>query len=46
MNILEEFCICTNRRSENQTNDKCTTKPNILFDTIILNTNDRERPQQ
>ena len=29
------------RRLDKQINDKCTTKPNILFDVIIMNSTDR-----
>lgn len=41
MNTLEEFRIYNTMWSENQINDKCATKPNILFDMLILNNSDR-----
>jgi len=41
INTLEKFHIYNTMRSENQINDKCATKPNILFDMIILNHSDK-----
>ena len=35
MNTLEKFHICNVTRSDNQTNDKCTTKPNLLCELNI-----------
>jgi hypothetical protein len=36
-----KFYIQNIRRLDNHVNDKCTTKPNILFDVIVLNSTDR-----
>lgn len=35
MNTLERFHIYNETKLDNQINDKCTVKPNIIFDTII-----------
>jgi hypothetical protein len=40
MNTLEKFHIYNTMRSENQINDKCATKPSILFDMLILSNSD------
>jgi len=40
MNTLEKFHIYNIMQSENQINDKCATKPNILSDMLILNNSD------
>jgi hypothetical protein len=36
LNTLEKFCIYTETKLDNEINDKCTIRPNIIFDTIIL----------
>jgi hypothetical protein len=41
MNTLEKFHVYNTMRSQNQINDKCATKPNILFGMLILNNSDR-----
>jgi hypothetical protein len=41
VNTLEKIHVYNTVRSENQINDKCATKPNILFDMLILNNSDR-----
>jgi hypothetical protein len=41
MNTLEKFRVYNTIRSENQINDRCATKPNILFGMLILNNSDR-----
>jgi hypothetical protein len=41
INILKKLNIYNTVQSENQISDKCTTKPNILFDMLILNNSDR-----
>jgi hypothetical protein len=46
MNTLEKFHIYDMMRSENQINNKCTMKPNILFDTLILNNPNRGHKQR
>jgi len=35
MNTLERFHIYNKTKIDNQINDKCTVKPNIIFDMII-----------
>jgi hypothetical protein len=34
MNTLEKFHICNEIKLDNQINDKCTIKSNVIFDTI------------
>ena len=41
MSTLEELHICKETNLDHQINDKCTAKPNALFDTIIQNSTDR-----
>ena len=41
INTLDKFHICNTMHSENQIHDKSTTKPNNLFDMLILNNSDR-----
>jgi len=41
MNTLEKFYVYNTMRSQNQINDKCATKPSILFGMLILNNSDR-----
>jgi len=41
MNTLAKFRIYNTIRSGNQNNDRCATKPSILFDMLILNNSDR-----
>ena len=38
MNTLERFYIYNETKLDNQINDKCTVKPNIIFETIIQKT--------
>jgi hypothetical protein len=35
-NTLERFHIYNETNIDNQINDKCTIRPNIIFDTLIL----------
>ena len=35
LNALEKFYIYKETSINNQTNDKCTVKPNVIFDTLI-----------
>jgi hypothetical protein len=37
MNTLEKFYIFSETRLNNQTNDKSTVKPNVIFDSILGN---------
>jgi hypothetical protein len=37
LNTIEKFYICKETRINSQINDKCTVKPNIIFDTVVLN---------
>jgi hypothetical protein len=40
MNTLERLNICIKTQLDNQINDKCMVKPNIIFDIVIQgNTN-------
>jgi hypothetical protein len=41
VNTLEKFYIYNETRINNQTNDKCTFKPNRIFDTLIQTDTDR-----
>jgi len=36
VNTLEKFHIDKETKIDNQMNDKCTIRPNIIFDTLIL----------
>ena len=35
LNTLEKFYIHQETSIDNQINDKCTIKPNVIFDTLI-----------
>jgi hypothetical protein len=43
MNTLERFHIYNEAKLDNQINDKCTVKPNIIFDMIIQRNANRGR---
>jgi len=36
VNTLERFHIYNETKIDNQINDKCTVRPNIIFDMLIL----------
>jgi hypothetical protein len=36
MNTLERLYIYNETNIDNQINDKCTVRPNVIFDTLIL----------
>jgi hypothetical protein len=38
---MEKFYIYKETRINNQINDKCTVKPNVVFKTLILEDTDR-----
>jgi len=37
---MEKFYIYKEARINNQINDKCTVKPNVVFETLILDDTD------
>jgi hypothetical protein len=41
LDTMETFYIYKEARNNNQINDKCTVKPNIVFETLILKDADR-----
>jgi hypothetical protein len=43
LNTLEKFYIHKETSISKQINDKCTIKPNLIFDTLIQNDTDRPK---
>jgi len=41
LDTMEKFYIYKKTRINNQINDKCTVKPNVVFETLILEDTDR-----
>jgi hypothetical protein len=41
LNILEKFYIHKETSINNQINDKCTFRPNVIFDTLVQIDTDR-----
>ena len=41
LDTTEQFNIYKETRINNQINDKCTVKPNVVFETLILKDTDR-----
>jgi hypothetical protein len=41
LDTIERFYIYNEMRKNNQINDKCTAKPKVVFETIILEDTDR-----
>jgi hypothetical protein len=41
LDAMEKFYICKEARINNQINDKCAIKQNIVFDTLIPKDTDR-----
>jgi len=41
LDTMEKFYIDKETRSNNQINDRCTVKPNVIFETLILADTDR-----
>ena len=41
LNTMEKFYIYIETKTDNQLNDKCTVKPNKIFDMLILKDTDR-----
>jgi len=41
LDTMEKFYIYKETRINNQINDKCTVKPNVIFETLILEDTDR-----
>ena len=41
LDTIERFYIYNETRRNNQINDKCTAKPNVVFETVILEDTDR-----
>ena len=41
LDTMEKFYIYKETRINNQIHDKCTVKPNVIFDTLILEDADR-----
>jgi len=40
LDTMEKFYIYKEARINNQINDKCTVKPNVVFETLILDDTD------
>ena len=41
LDTIQKFYIYNETTRDNQINDKCTVKPNIVFETVILEDTDR-----
>jgi hypothetical protein len=41
LDTMEKFYIYKEMRINNQVNDKCKVKPNVIFETLILEDTDR-----
>jgi len=42
LDSMENFYIYKETRINNQIKEKCTVKPNVVFETLILEDTDRE----
>jgi hypothetical protein len=42
LDSMQNFYIYKETRINNQINEKCTVKPNVVFETLILEDTDRE----